>query len=205
MTTAFVILGAYLIGSLSFAVVVSRVMRLPDPRTYGSGNPGATNVLRSGSKAAAILTLLGDAAKGWVAVWGAQQVLGSDASTGIALAALAAVLGHMFPVFHRFQGGKGVATSLGVLIALDWRVALATVASFLIITAFFRYVSLASMIAAACAAFFAFFLYQSHPYAWAVLAIAVLTIWRHRGNIRKLLAGTESRLGRKPSSGTPAS
>jgi glycerol-3-phosphate acyltransferase PlsY len=204
MTTAFVILGAYLIGSLSFAVVVSRVMRLPDPRTYGSGNPGATNVLRSGSKAAAILTLLGDAAKGWVAVWGAQQVLGPDGTMGIALAALAVVLGHMVPVFHRFQGGKGVATSLGVLIALDWRVALATVASFLIITAFFRYVSLASMIAAACAAFFTFFLYQSHPYAWAVLAIAVLTVWRHRGNIRKLLAGTESRLGRKPASGTPA-
>lgn len=201
MTTAFVFLGAYLIGSLSFAVVVSRVMRLPDPRTYGSGNPGATNVLRSGSKAAAILTLLGDAAKGWVAVWGAQQVLGAEASTGIALAALAAVLGHMFPVFHRFQGGKGVATSLGVLVALDWRVALATVASFLIITAFFRYVSLASMIAAACAAFFTFFLYQAHPYAWAVLAIAVLTVWRHRGNIRKLLAGTESRLGRKASPG----
>jgi glycerol-3-phosphate acyltransferase PlsY len=204
MTTAFVILGAYLIGSLSFAVVVSRVMRLPDPRTYGSGNPGATNVLRSGSKAAAILTLLGDAAKGWVAVWGAQQVLGPDGTMGIALAALAAVVGHMFPVFHRFQGGKGVATSLGVLIALDWRVALATVASFLIITAFFRYVSLASMIAAACAAFFTFFLYQLHPYAWAVLAIAVLTVWRHRGNIRKLMAGTESRLGRKPASGTPA-
>lgn len=201
MTTAFVILGAYLIGSLSFAVVVSRAMRLPDPRTYGSGNPGATNVLRSGSKAAAILTLLGDAAKGWIAVWGAQQVLGPDGATGIALAALAVVAGHMFPVFHRFQGGKGVATSLGVLIALDWRVALATVASFLIITAFFRYVSLASMIAAACAAFFTFFLYQSHPYAWAVLAIAVLTVWRHRGNIRKLLAGTESRLGRKASSG----
>lgn len=201
MTTAFVILGAYLIGSLSFAVVVSRAMRLPDPRTYGSGNPGATNVLRSGSKAAAILTLLGDAAKGWIAVWGAQQVLGPDGATGIALAALAVVAGHMVPVFHRFQGGKGVATSLGVLIALDWRVALATVASFLIITAFFRYVSLASMIAAACAAFFTFFLYQSHPYAWAVLAIAVLTVWRHRGNIRKLLAGTESRLGRKASSG----
>lgn len=201
MTTAFVILGAYLIGSLSFAVAVSRVMRLPDPRTYGSGNPGATNVLRSGSKAAAILTLLGDAAKGWIAVWGAQQVLGSDASMGIALSALAAVVGHMFPVFHRFQGGKGIATSLGVLIALDWRVALAAVASFLIITAFFRYVSLASMIAAACAAFFTFFLYQSHSYAWAVLAIAVLTVWRHRGNIRKLMAGTESRLGRKVSSG----
>ncbi len=205
MTTAFVILGAYLIGSLSFAVVVSRVMRLPDPRTYGSGNPGATNVLRSGSKAAALLTLLGDAAKGWIAVWGAQQVLGEAAATGIALAALAVVLGHMAPVFHRFQGGKGVATSLGVLIALDWRVALATVASFLIITAFFRYVSLASMIAAACAAFFTFFLYQWHPYSWAVLAIAILTVWRHRGNIRKLMAGTESRLGRKPSSGTPAS
>jgi len=201
MTTALVVLAAYLIGSLSFAVAVSRVMRLPDPRTYGSGNPGATNVLRSGSKAAAILTLLGDAAKGWVAVWGAQQVLGQDSTTGIALAALAAVLGHMFPVFHRFQGGKGVATSLGVMVALDWRVALGTIASFLIITAFFRYVSLASMIAAAFAAFFTFFLYQSHPYAWAVLVIATLTIWRHRGNIRKLMAGTESRLGRKASPG----
>jgi glycerol-3-phosphate acyltransferase PlsY len=195
MTTAFVVFAAYLIGSLSFAVLVSRAMRLPDPRTYGSGNPGATNVLRSGSKVAAICTLLGDAAKGWIAVWGAQQVLGAD--VGIAAAALAVVLGHMVPVFHRFQGGKGVATSLGVLVALDWRIALGTMASFLVIAAFFRYVSLASMVAAAFAAFFTFFLYGAHPYAWAVLAIAVLTIWRHRSNIRKLLAGTESRLGRK--------
>ena len=201
MTTALVVFAAYLIGSLSFAVVVSGVMRLPDPRTYGSGNPGATNVLRSGSKAAALLTLLGDVAKGGVAVWGAQQVLGPEGTTGIALAALAVVLGHMAPVFHRFRGGKGVATSLGVLIALDWRVALGTVATFLVITAFFRYVSLASMIGAAFAAFFTFFLYQSHPYAWAVLAIAVITIWRHRGNLRKLLAGTESRLGRKDAQG----
>ncbi|MGH8619806.1 MAG: glycerol-3-phosphate 1-O-acyltransferase PlsY [Burkholderiales bacterium] len=203
MTTAFVVLAAYLIGSLSFAVVVSRGMRLPDPRTYGSGNPGATNVLRSGSKAAAILTLLGDVAKGWFAVWGAQQVLGSEDTTGIALAALAVVVGHMAPVFHRFQGGKGVATSLGVMLALDWRVALGTVATFLVITAFFRYVSLASMIGAAFAAFFTIFLYHVHPYAWAVLAIAVLTIWRHRSNIRKLMAGTESRLGRKAPSVTP--
>jgi glycerol-3-phosphate acyltransferase PlsY len=202
MTTAFVVFAAYLIGSLSFAVVVSRVMRLPDPRTYGSGNPGATNVLRSGSKVAAICTLLGDAAKGWLAVWGAQQVLGSDASTGIALAALAVVLGHMYPLFHRFQGGKGVATSLGALIALDWRIAAGTIVSFLVITAFFRYVSLASMLGAAFAAFFTFFLYGADPYAWAVLAIAALTIWRHRGNVRKLLAGTESRLGRKASTTT---
>ncbi len=197
MTTAFVVLAAYLIGSLSFAVVVSRLMRLPDPRTYGSGNPGATNVLRSGSRAAAILTLLGDAAKGWVAVWGAQQVLGGEGVTGIALSALAVVLGHLYPVFHRFQGGKGVATSLGVLIALDWRVALGAMATFLVITAFFRYVSLAAMLGAAFAAFFTFFVYHAHPYAWAVLAIAILTVWRHRGNIRKLMAGTESRLGRK--------
>jgi glycerol-3-phosphate acyltransferase PlsY len=202
MTTAFVVFAAYLIGSLSFAVVVSRAMRLPDPRTYGSGNPGATNVLRSGSKVAAICTLLGDAAKGWLAVWGAQQVLGGEAGTGIALAALAVVVGHMYPVFHRFQGGKGVATSLGVLVALDWRIALGAIASFLVIAAFFRYVSLASMVGAAFAAFFTFFLYGAHPYAGAVLAIAVLTIWRHRGNIRKLLAGTESRLGRKASTTT---
>jgi glycerol-3-phosphate acyltransferase PlsY len=190
-------LGAYLLGSVSFAVVVSRVMGLPDPRSYGSKNPGATNVLRSGSKAAALVTLLGDAAKGGVAVWAAQRILGADASVGIAAAALAVVLGHMYPVFHRFAGGKGVATSLGVMLALDWRVALGAVATFLILAAFFRYVSLGSIVGAVFAAFFTFFIYGSHPYSWAVLAIAVLTVWRHRGNITKLIAGTEGRLGAK--------
>jgi glycerol-3-phosphate acyltransferase PlsY len=192
-----VVLGAYLIGSISFAVLVSRALGLPDPRSYGSGNPGATNVLRTGRKAAAALTLLGDAAKGWLAAWGAQQLLGAGAETGIAAAALAVVLGHMYPVFHGFHGGKGIATSLGVIIALDWRVALGAFATFLIIAAFFRYISLASMVGAAFAAFFTFFLYREHPYAWAVLAVAVLTIWRHRENIRKLIGGTESRLGAK--------
>lgn len=192
-------LAAYLVGSLSFAVIVSGLMGLNDPRTYGSKNPGATNVLRSGSKPAAVVTLLLDAAKGWlpmalIAWFGKPYGLEDGA---LAMAGLAAFLGHLFPVFFRFQGGKGVATSLGVLIALDWRVALGAMATFLVITAFFRYVSLAAMLGAAFAAFFTFFVYHAHPYAWAVLAIAILTVWRHRGNIRKLMAGTESRLGRK--------
>ena len=197
MDTLLAALAAYLLGSVSFAVVVSRVMGLPDPRSYGSKNPGATNVLRSGSKAAAFVTLFGDAAKGWVAVWAAQNLPGPDATLAIAAAALAVVLGHMYPVFHRFQGGKGVATSLGVLIALDWRIALGAAATFLILVAFFRFVSLGSMAGAAFAAFFAFFIYGAHPWSWAVLAIAVFTVWRHRGNIGKLIAGTEGRLGAK--------
>ena len=197
-------LAAYLIGSLSFAVIVSRAMGLSDPRSYGSGNPGATNVLRSGSKAAAILTLLLDAFKGWLPVmlvkwFGEPYGLGEGTQ---ALAGLAAFLGHLYPVFFKFQGGKGVATAVGVLLAFQPLLALATVATFAIIVFFFRYVSLASMVAAVFAP--AYYL-LGDGVAWAasrektlaLVAMGLLLIWRHRENIGRLLAGTESQLGSK--------
>ena len=197
-------LAAYLIGSLSFAVIVSRAMGLSDPRTYGSGNPGATNVLRSGSKKAAILTLLLDALKGWLPVM-LVKWLGEPYGLGdgtMAAVGLAAFLGHLYPVFFRFQGGKGVATAVGVLLAFQPLLALATVASFAIIVFFFRYVSLASMVAALFAP--AYYL-LGNGVAWqasgektlALMAMGVLLIWRHRENIRRLWAGTESKLGSK--------
>jgi glycerol-3-phosphate acyltransferase PlsY len=189
---------AYAIGSISFAVITSRAFGLPDPRTYGSGNPGATNVLRTGKKAAAALTLLGDGAKGWLAVAIASRF--AEPGTGEAAmgaAALAVVLGHMYPVFFRFQGGKGVATALGVLFGLDVRVAIGTLATWLIIAGFFRISSLAALISALFAPFFTLFLYKnvSHPYFVALALVATLLVWRHKTNIRKLLAGTEGRLG----------
>ena len=197
-------LAAYLLGSLSFAVIVSRAMGLSDPRSYGSGNPGATNVLRSGSKAAAILTLLLDAFKGWLPVmlvkwFGEPYGLGDGTMAAVGLAAF---LGHLYPVFFRFQGGKGVATAVGVLLAFQPLLALATVATFAIIVFFFRYVSLASMVAALFAP--AYYL-LGNGVAWqasgektlALMAMGVLLIWRHRENIRRLWAGTESKLGSK--------
>ena len=144
MQTVIAILAAYCLGSVSFAVLVSKLMRLPDPRSYGSKNPGATNVLRTGSKVAAALTLLGDAGKGAVAVWLASYFTDQLA----AQSALAAFLGHLYPVFHRFQGGKGVATAAGVLLALDWRIGAGTIATWLIIALFLRYSSLAALVAA---------------------------------------------------------
>ena len=197
-------LAAYLIGSLSFAVIVSRAMGLADPRSYGSGNPGATNVLRSGSKAAAILTLLLDAAKGWLPVVLAQA-FGADFGLGAgtqALVGLAAFLGHLYPVFFRFQGGKGVATAAGVLLAFAPWLGVATLVTWLIIAVFFRYSSLASIVAALFAP--AYYL-LGDGVAWtasgyktlALMAMGVLLIWRHRENIRRLLAGTESKLGSK--------
>jgi acyl phosphate:glycerol-3-phosphate acyltransferase len=193
-----VTLIAYLIGSISFAVITSRAFGLPDPRTYGSGNPGATNVLRSGKKAAAALTLIGDGAKGWVAVAIASRFAEpAVVDSAMAAAALAVVLGHMYPAFFRFQGGKGVATALGVLFGLDLRVAIGTLATWLIIAAFFRISSLAALISALFAPVFALFLYRdaAHPYFMTLAGIAMLLIWRHKANIRKLLAGTEGRLG----------
>ena len=192
-------LAAYLIGSISFAVVVSRAMGLADPRTYGSGNPGATNVLRSGNKKAAILTLLGDAAKGWLAVWRAQWLaarFGVD-ETGIALVVIAVFLGHLFPVFHRFEGGKGVATAAGILLALNVWLGLATLATWLIIAVFFRYSSLAALVSAVFAPFFYVLMNGFDWIAGAVALMAVLLIARHRANIAKLLAGKESRIGEK--------
>jgi len=184
---------AYLLGSVSFAVVVSRLMRLPDPRSYGSKNPGATNVLRSGSKAAAILTLVGDAGKGWLAVWLVQ--LYTNDVLAVAIAGLAAFLGHLYPVFYRFHGGKGVATAAGALFGFDLWLGLGTLATFAVIAGFFRYASLASIIAAVFAAFFAWFIKLDGPIVIGVAVMAVLLVWRHRENIRRLAAGTESKLG----------
>ena len=198
MTLVASTLAAYLIGSISFAVLVSRAFGLPDPHSYGSGNPGATNVLRTGKKAAAALTLLGDAAKGWLAVFLVARYLPGD-SLALAAAALAVVVGHMWPVFFRFAGGKGVATAVGVLIALDWRLATGTIATWAVILFFFRISSLGSLVAAAFAAFFAFFLHGMGLFTLepsiAVAVISVLLIWRHRANIRNLLAGTEGKVG----------
>ncbi len=197
-------LAAYLIGSLSFAVIVSRVMGLHDPRTYGSGNPGATNVLRSGSKPAAIATLLLDALKGWVPVV-LVQWLGKPYGLGdgtLAAVALAAFLGHLYPVFFRFQGGKGVATALGVLLGISGWLGLATALTWLIIAFFFRYSSLASLVAAVFApVYYVLFggvlWYTEGPVTAAIVAMGLLLIWRHRENIQRLIAGKESRLGKK--------
>ncbi len=198
-----VVLASYLLGSLSFAVIVSRLMGLNDPRSYGSKNPGATNVLRSGSKKAAILTLLLDAFKGWLPV---ALVLAYGPEGGAAqlaaVAGLAAFLGHLYPVFFGFAGGKGVATAVGVVIGVNGLLALATLLSFAIVLYFSRYVSLASMVAAVFAPVFYLF---GHGVAWqatapevlSLLAMALLLVWRHRENIRRLLAGTESTFGRK--------
>jgi len=187
---------AYLLGSLSFAVIVSRVWRLPDPRTYGSGNPGATNVLRSGRKSAAAVTLLGDALKGVLGVYLAEWLMGADATGVIAGAAVAVTVGHVFPVFFRFQGGKGVATALGALIGLNLWLAGGVAATWVVIAFFFRISSLAALIAAASAPVFAAMLYGvAHPYFHAVVVIAALLVWRHRANIQRLIAGTESRIG----------
>ncbi len=193
MEIALVVLAAYLIGSISFAIAVSRVLHLPDPRSYGSGNPGATNVLRTGSKAAAALTLAGDALKGFVAVWLAQRYVPEAAP----YAALAVFLGHLFPLYHRFHGGKGVATAAGVLFAIDWRIGLGTLATWFIIVAFLRYSSLAALVAAAFAPFFTALLLGFDAYFACVLVMAALLVWRHRGNIARLLARTESRIGSK--------
>ena len=199
-----VVLVSYLVGSLSFAVIVSRLMGLSDPRSYGSKNPGATNVLRSGSKKAAILTLLLDAAKGWLPValvltYGPEHGLGAGVA---ALSGLAAFLGHLYPVFFGFVGGKGVATAVGVVVGVNGPLALATVLTFAIVVYFSRYVSLASMVAAVFAP--AFYLFGTGV-AWQATAtevlslsvMALLLVWRHRENINRLLAGTESKLGQK--------
>jgi glycerol-3-phosphate acyltransferase PlsY len=195
---ALVALAAYLLGSVSFAIVVSRLMTLPDPRSYGSKNPGATNVLRSGSKAAAVLTLAGDAGKGWLAVWLAWVWTG-DARVA-ALAGLAVFVGHLFPVFHRFRGGKGVATAAGVLLGFDPWLGLATIVTWTAIVLFFRISSLAALIAALFAPFYAWWLFGLRAIPAATLAITLLILWRHRDNIRRLFAGTEPRLGAKKAS-----
>ncbi len=199
MNLVVVAIAAYLIGSVSFAVVVSRALGLPDPRSYGSGNPGATNVLRTGRKAAAVLTLLGDAAKGAVAVVLARE-FGSAPTVAAGIAVVCAVLGHVFPLYHRFAGGKGVSTAAGVLFALNPWLGAGTLATWIAIAAFFRISSLAALIASISAPVFTAMLYDvRHPYFIAVLIVAVILILRHRANIAKLLAGTEGRIGERAS------
>jgi acyl phosphate:glycerol-3-phosphate acyltransferase len=198
---------AYLIGSLSFAVIVSRAFGLPDPHSYGSGNPGATNVLRSGKKIAALLTLIGDAGKGWLAVFLALRYLPEYGveQRWAAACAVAVFVGHLFPVFHGFRGGKGVSTALGILLAIDPWLGLGTLATWIIIAVFFRYSSLAALVAAAFAPFYAYFISLARPHLEtmmlgvlpAVILISALLVWRHRDNILKLVAGTEHRIGEK--------
>lgn len=198
MTAVILALVAYLIGSVSFAVLVSRALSLPDPRSYGSRNPGATNVLRTGKKPAALLTLLGDSAKGTIAVVMARHFADPHAvELAMGAAAFAVVLGHVFPVFFGFKGGKGVSTALGVLFGLDVYIALGTAATWIVIAMFFRISSLAALVAAVFAPFAILVLYNAaHPFFASVCAISALLIWRHQSNIRNLLAGTETRLGR---------
>jgi len=200
MNTVLFAIAAYLIGSISFAVVVSKLMGLSDPRTYGSKNPGATNVLRSGNKKAAALTLLGDGFKGWLAVWLAQKY-GAQYGVedgGIALVVIGVFLGHLWPVFFRFIGGKGVATALGIVLALNVWLGLATLLTWLVIAYAFRYSSLAALVAAVFVPFYYGLLFGStDPILLALLAMSVLLIYRHSKNIGNLLAGKESKIGAK--------
>jgi acyl phosphate:glycerol-3-phosphate acyltransferase len=190
----FALLG-YLLGSLPFAIIVSKAFGLDDPRSHGSGNPGATNVLRTGNKLAAVLTLLGDAAKGWLAVW-LTGALGADIR-GIAMAGVAAFLGHVFPVFLKFRGGKGVATAMGVLAGLSGALVVAAATTWLLTALLTRYSSLAALLAALVAPFAAGVLIGRIEITTAVTLMSALLIWRHRGNIQRLLNGTEGRIGGK--------
>ena len=194
---------AYLIGSISFAVVVSKCMRLPDPHTYGSGNPGATNVLRTGNKLAAALTFIGDALKGYFAVMLARIILGDESLTStmsswvLCGVVLAVFLGHLFPIFHGFKGGKGVATACGILFGVNMILGIATLSTWIIVAIFLRYSSLAALAAAVFGPIYFVFLFGFQPMGIALLAVCLLLIWRHRSNIRNLMNGTESRIGSK--------
>ena len=199
VASAIAIVAGYLVGSLSFAVIVSRAFGLADPRSYGSGNPGATNVLRSGHRGAAVLTLLLDALKGWLpvvvaATWGPRFGLGD---TTVALVGLAAFVGHLWPVFFRFKGGKGVATAAGVLFGLNPWLGAAVLLVWIVVAALTRYSSLASISAAVAAPLLQLMVWGPEPAIAAIAPMCLLLLWRHEGNIRKLLAGTESRLGHK--------
>ena len=194
---------AYLIGSISFAVVVSKCMRLPDPHTYGSGNPGATNVLRTGNKLAAVLTLIGDALKGYFAVMLARIILGDESLTStlsswvLCGVVLAVFLGHLFPIFHGFKGGKGVATACGILFGVNVILGIATLSTWIIVATFLRYSSLAALVAAIFGPIYFVFLFGFQPMGIALFVVCLLLIWRHRSNIRNLMNGTESRIGSK--------
>lgn len=197
MPAVLVALVSYLVGSLSFAVIVSRAYGLPDPHTYGSGNPGATNVLRSGRKSAAVLTLLGDSLKGFIVVWavarwGAGHGLGTSE---IAVAAVAVFAGHLYPLYFGFRGGKGVATAAGILLAMSPWLGLATLTVWALAFGLTRTSSVGALAAAVAAPVIAVLLFGPGALVAAVLVMAVLIVYRHRSNIRKLLAGTESRVG----------
>lgn len=198
MTFLLFVIAAYLLGSVPFAVLTSRLFGLADPRTYGSGNPGATNVLRSGKKAAAVLTLLGDAAKGWLAVLLAMRLAPHDGEGLLLVAAvsLAVFLGHIFPLFLKFRGGKGVATGLGVLLAFNGWMGLAAVATWLLVALVFRYSSLAALAAAVAAPIYAMLFKLQPELVIASAIMSLLLIWRHKSNIQNLLAGKEGRIGR---------
>ena len=194
---------AYLIGSISFAVVVSKCMRLPDPHTYGSGNPGATNVLRTGNKLAAALTFIGDALKGYLAVMLARVLLGDTSLTStlsswvLCGVVLAVFLGHLFPIFHGFKGGKGVATACGILFGVNVILGLSTLSTWIIVAVFLRYSSLAALAAAVFGPIYFVFLFGFQPMGIALLVVCLLLIWRHRSNIHNLISGKESRIGSK--------
>lgn len=194
---------AYLIGSISFAVVVSKCMRLPDPHSYGSGNPGATNVLRTGNKLAAVLTLIGDALKGYLAVLLARMLLGDESLSStlnswlLCGVVVAVFLGHLFPIFHGFKGGKGVATACGILFGINVILGAATLVTWVIVAMFIRYSSLAALAAAAFGPIYFVFLFGFQPMGIALLLICSLLVWRHRSNIKNLMNGTESRIGSK--------
>ena len=192
------VLAAYLVGSVSFAVVTSALFGLPDPHSYGSGNPGATNVLRTGNRTAAILTLVGDGAKGWLAVFLAQTF---GLSFGVAewtvpAVAVAVFAGHLFPVYHHFAGGKGVATAAGIVLALDWPMFTVLAAIWLVMAVGFKISSLAALTAVALLPPGAFYVFGNAPTAWAIVAISLLLFWRHKTNIRQLLDGRERNIGR---------
>ncbi len=190
------IVAAYLLGSIAFGILVSKLFGLPDPRTVGSGNPGATNVLRSGKKSAAALTLLGDAFKGWFPVWLALQ--SGMLMWVVSAVGLAVFLGHLYPIFHKFKGGKGVATALGVMLAISPLLGLAAMATWAVVFALSRYSSLGAIVAAALAPVYAWYLLLAYKdYVITVLVMSALLIWRHKTNIQKLLAGTESGFGKK--------
>jgi len=194
-STVFIFL-AYLIGSISFAVVVSWCFDLPDPHSFGSGNPGATNVLRTGKKTAAALTLVGDAAKGAIALWLAKHLAPEFdlGETTLAAVAFAAFIGHLFPLYFRFKGGKGVSTAAGILLALDARIAGIALLAWLVAVFGLRYSSLASMVAAVAGSAATFYFLGWGPFSWMVVAMTALLLWRHRANIERLMNGTESRI-----------
>ena len=198
ISAALIVVTAYLLGSVSFAVVVSRVFKLPDPHEYGSGNPGATNVLRTGNKAAALLTLFGDGVKGWLAVFlaGVAETNYSAPAWVVPAAALAVFIGHLYPVFHHFAGGKGVSTAAGIVYALHWPLGLALMVIWSAMAIGFRISSLAALTAAALMPLGGFYFFGNSLAAWVLVPIAALLFWRHRANIRLLMQGSEKPIGR---------